>query len=194
MKRGTRFGLVQEFRSIRQLLEDLDYVHEWALTPRGERLRQIYNETDLLLAETIEKGFLYDLELPELVALLSVFVYEPRSDQASPPEWPTPDLYERWVMIEKLWKDLTESEKGHRLAPTRRPDPGFGMLAYQWAQGMEFDDLPTRGMAPGDFVRVSRQLVDLLRQLKDAVREMRGDVTEALKMVDRGVVAAQGIG
>lgn len=68
------------------------------------------------------------------------------------------------------------------------------MLAYEWASGTEFDDLTTRGMAPGDFVRVSRQLADLLRQIRDGVRELREDTSAALIDVDRGVVAAQGAG
>jgi superfamily II RNA helicase len=49
-------------------------------------------------------------------------------------------------------------------------------------------------MAPGDFVRVSRQLVDLIRQLRDAAPGSRDEAVAALKAIDRGVVAAQGVG
>jgi ATP-dependent RNA helicase HelY len=194
LDRESGHGLVEEFRSIRDLLEELDYVDGWNLTPRGGRLRRIYNETDLLLAESVERGVFYGLDHHELAALASVFVYEPRSDQASPPEWPTAELSARWERVEELWQDLNSREKANRLAPTRRPDPGFGILAYQWATGVAFDDLPTRGMAPGDFVRVSRQLADLLRQLRDSATEMSSECRQALDAVDRGVVAAQGVG
>ena len=68
------------------------------------------------------------------------------------------------------------------------------MLAYQWARGADFDDLPRSAMAPGDFVRVSRQLADLLRQIRDAIPELRDSAKVALAAVDRGVVAAQGVG
>lgn len=191
--RSSGFGLVEEMRAIHDLLEDLDYVDEWTLTPRGGRLRRIYNETDLLLAETIERGLLYGLEPEEIASLLSAFVYEPRTEQVSPSDWPTPELHARWGEVEMLWTELNALEKTYRLTPTRRPDPGFGVLAYQWASGVAFDDLPTRGMAPGDFVRVSRQLADLLRQVREAVAELREDAGEALSSVDRGVVAAQGV-
>ncbi|MFB3051574.1 MAG: DEAD/DEAH box helicase [Acidimicrobiia bacterium] len=194
LRRSSGFGLVEEFQAIRQLLEELGYTEGWSLTPRGERLRRIYNETDLLLAEAMEKGFLYGLEPAELASLLSAFVYEPRTDQASVAEWPTPELHARWSDIEMLWKDLTTREKGLRLSPTRRPDPGFGILAYQWASEVAFDDLDAHGMAPGDFVRVSRQLADLLRQIRDGVSELREEAMTALISVDRGVVAAQGVG
>ncbi|MGB7861658.1 MAG: DEAD/DEAH box helicase [Acidimicrobiia bacterium] len=194
IQRSSGHGLVDEFRSIRDLLEDLDYVEGWSLTPRGNRLRRIYNESDLLLTEAIERGYFYGLEPEEIASLASVFVYEPRSDQASPADWPTPRLAQRWDDVESLWEDLLKREREYRLAPTRRPDAGFGNLAYQWATGMGFDDLPTKGMAPGDFVRVSRQLADLLRQLRDAASELSDDASAALRVVDRGVVAAQGIG
>jgi superfamily II RNA helicase len=121
-------------------------------------------------------------------------VYEPRSDNVSTPDWPNDVLADRWDDIERLWKDLNILETEYRLTPMRRPDPGFGRVAYEWAGGASFDDLTSGPMAPGDFVRVSRQLADLLRQLRDAAPEMRDDADDALRAVDRGVVAAQGVG
>jgi ATP-dependent RNA helicase HelY len=193
-RRSSGHGLVEEFGSIRLLLQDLDYLRGWELTPRGERLRGIYNESDLLLTEAIEQGVFHGLEPAELAALTSVFVYEPRSDTPSVAEWPAAVLAERWDDLDLIWKDLAERERVAKLTPTRRPDPGFGQLAFQWASGVDFDDLATKGMAPGDFVRVSRQLVDLIRQLRDSVPELRETAVAALKTIDRGVVAAQGVG
>jgi ATP-dependent RNA helicase HelY len=194
MQRGSGFGLVEEFRAIEQLLGHLGYLEGWSLTPRGTRLRRVYNEVDLLVTEAVERGVLYGLEMPELAALCTVFVYEPRSDNASIPDWPTESLHERWSEIEALWRELSRLETDHRLSPMRRPDPGFGRVAYDWANGAAFDDLTSGSMAPGDFVRVSRQLADLLRQLRDAAPEMREESDRALKAIDRGVVAAQGVG
>ncbi len=187
-------GLVEEFAAIRSLLGELGYLDGWSLTPRGERLRRVYNEMDLLMTETVERGLLYGLEPPDFAALVSVFVYEPRVDKSPGVEWPSTELASRWDTIENLWAELADSEQRHRLAPTRRPDPGFAPIARAWAEGAMFSDLPTRGMAPGDFVRVSRQLADVLRQLRDAVHELSDDAARTLVMVDRGVVAAQGIG
>ncbi len=122
-----------------------------------------------------------------------MFVYEPRSDQESPPDWPNAITAERWDDLIQLWEELNELEGRHKLVRTRRPDPGFGRLAYEWATGTDFDSLPVGGMAPGDFVRVSRQLADLLRQVRDGIREMSDDAAHALDRIDRGVVAAQGV-
>ena len=194
MRRTSGFGLVEEFQAIQRLLARLDYLDGWHLTPRGTRLRRVYNEVDLLVTEAVERGILYGLEMPDLVALASVFVYEPRSDNVSTPDWPNDTLSERWEDIESLWRELNTLETEYRLTPMRRPDPGFGRVAYEWAGGASFDDLTSGPMAPGDFVRVSRQLADLLRQLRDAAPEMRDEADDALWAVDRGVVAAQGVG
>lgn len=194
VRRSAGHGLLEEFGMIRELLEDLDYAKGWQLTGRGERLRAIYNESDLLVSEALETGLFESLEGPELASLTSVFIYEPRSDTASVPDWPNARLAQRWEDLEGLWKDLIDRESTKRLTTTRRPDPGFGRLAFDWASGVEFEDLPTRGMAPGDFVRVSRQLTDLLRQLRDVGPGIRDASADALQGVDRGVVAAEGVG
>ena len=47
-------------------------------------------------------------------------------------------------------------------------------------------------MAPGDFVRVSRQLVDLVQQLRDTFSELSDEANVGLQLIDRGVVRAQG--
>ena len=194
MRRTSGFGLVEEFQAIQRLLGRLDYMDGWNLTPRGARLRRVYNEVDLLVIEAVERGILYGLEMPELVAIISVFVYEPRSDHVSTPDWPNDLLVQRWEDIERLWRELNVLETEYRLTPMRRPDPGFGRVAFEWAGGASFDDLTSGPMAPGDFVRVSRSLADLLRQLRDAAPEMREEADAALWAVDRGVVAAQGVG
>ncbi len=190
---GSGFGLLEEFRSIRAILEELGYVDGWALTARGSRLRTLYNELDLLLSESVERGHLHGLEPAELAALASVFVFEPRSDHSSPADWPSGELGRRWDRIEDLWEDLSKMETAHRISHTRRPDPGFGRIAFEWASGADLENLSMGGMAPGDFVRVSRQLSDLLRQLRDGVNELGPDARAALALVDRGVVAAQGV-
>ena len=193
-RRASGHGLLEEFGSIRRLLEELDYLSGWELTPRGNRLRSIFAVPDLLVAESIELGILHGLKPNELAAIASVFVYESRTDSVSEAEWHNPILSERWKDLEALWNDLCKAERHHRLIPTRRPEPGFGRLAYDWASGVTFDALAVKGLAPGDFVRVSRQLTDLLRQLRDVAPNLTDDAIAALDAVDRGVVAAQGIG
>jgi ATP-dependent RNA helicase HelY len=46
--------------------------------------------------------------------------------------------------------------------------------------------------AAGDFVRNCRQLLDLLRQLRDAFPSISEAASDAVRAVDRGIVAAGG--
>ncbi|HVR31708.1 MAG TPA: DEAD/DEAH box helicase [Acidimicrobiia bacterium] len=192
--RDAGVGLVEEFHAITDLLAEFGYVDGWSLTPRGTRLRFVYNEMDLLLTEALEQGVFWSLTPPEMAAVASTFVYEPRSDQESAPEWPTPAVAARFDRIRELWEIQTDAERRHRLSPSRRPDGGFAKAAYRWASMVELDDLEYGALAAGDFVRVSRQLVDLLQQIRDAFPELAEDARAALRAVDRGVVAAQGAG
>lgn len=192
--RKSGVGLIEEFHSILALLEDWGYLTEWKPTPRGERLRFLYNEMDLLLTESTERGLFWNLVPEELTALLSVFVYEPRTEEPSVVVWPNQELADRYARIEELWGELAGEERRRRIPVGRRPDPGFVGAAWSWARQRELDDLPDLGMAAGDFVRVSRQLVDLLRQVRDHVPELAEDARRAIALVDRGVVTAQGTG
>ncbi len=191
---GSDGGLVGEFRRIEALLTSWGYLEGWSLTERGRRLRFVYNESDLLVAECCERGLLSDLAPEELAALTSVFVYEPRRDAPESGEPPTEEVAVRWRAIEALWEELTRDEVAHRLPATRHPEPDFMPLAFEWAAGSSLEELETGPLAAGDFVRVMRQLADLLRQLRDAYPDLASPARAALEQVDRGVVAAQGVG
>lgn len=189
---ATGTGLVRDFRAIEDLLGEWGYLDGWSLTPRGERLRFVYNELDLLLTECVERGLMWSLTPQELVSLVSVFVYEPRTDTPPEPEWPNDTLAERYEAIQDVWADLVAAEQQRKLVTTRMPDGGFAKAAFEWANGTDLDDLSSGVMAPGDFVRVSRQLVDLVQQLRDTFSELSDEANEGLRLIDRGVVRAQG--
>lgn len=182
-------GLIDELDRILTLLDGLGYVDGWSLTEQGERLRAIYSDTDLLLSEAIRTGLLDDLEPAEMASLISMTVYEPRRAESTAQRWPTSHLKERGEQMESLWEALVDQEQSLRLPRTRPPERGFMEAAYRWASGDDLDELPDVA-DPGDFVRTSRQLLDVLRQVRDAVPRLRGPIVEGIKAIDRGVVAA----
>ncbi len=185
-------GLVAEFRSILGLLGGWGYLADWSLTPAGERLRFLYNELDLLLADVIGLGVFTGLTPAQAAALASCFVYEPRGEDrpaVAVPPW----LAGRWDTVLQRWADLTAAERAGNLPETRAPDPGFAELAYHWAEGADLDDLLDDDLAAGDFVRTCRQLLDLLRQIRDGEPSLGEQMSLAIRSLDRGVVAAGGI-
>jgi ATP-dependent RNA helicase HelY len=78
---------------------------------------------------------------------------------------------------------------------TRELDAGFAAAAFHWAEGKPLEDvLVETAMAPGDFVRTCKQLLDLLRQVEEVAPSDAGSVAaEARAAVNRGVVAYTGL-
>ncbi len=186
-------GLVAEFHAILDLLGEWGYVDGWRLTTAGEGLRLIYNELDLLMTDTAAWGGFRGLEPAELAALVSCFVFEPRAEQLEG-RMPTKRLEERWENLAKRSGALRKAERGRHLPETREPHRGFAELAFAWAHGADLESLlGTDDLAAGDFVRNCRQLLDLLRQLRDAEPALGEQTTAAIRMLDRGVVAAGGL-
>ncbi|GBE21965.1 ski2-like helicase [bacterium BMS3Bbin01] len=185
----AQVGLVRELEQILDLLETRGYVDGWTLTPRGERLRVIYSELDLLISEAVQEGLFDALSPAEVAALVSLAVYEPRRDERGIQGWPSEAVRARSAQFMALWEELVEDERGRGLAETRRPDPGFASLAYRWTTGEDLSEvLGTR--EAGDFVRTSRQLLDVMRQMREAAPQLAAALGTAIRGIDRGVVAA----
>ncbi len=188
---ADRGSLVKEFRMILAVLEDRGYVSDWRLTAEGERLRTIYGSRDLIVAEAIRVGLLDDLSAADLVAAASAFMYEPRSSDELVP---VPLALDEFAgSLSRLASEIAVVESSFGVRPSPAPEYGFMEAAYHWAQGLELEEiLEGLSMAPGDFVRQARQLIDQLRQIRDGAPHLVGTVNDALRKVDRGVVSAQG--
>ena len=183
--------LVQGFRSLLRLLGDWGYVDGWKLTPKGERLRFVYNELDLLVAESAERGLLDGLSAPELAGALTVFVYEPRRDDVAG-GMPTEPAHHAVEGIFAVSDELAEAEDRRRIGLSRPPDDGYVQRLHDWGSGAGLDDLFDDEASAGNFVRIARQTLDLLRQVRDVYPALRRPAAQAIERVDRGVVAAEG--
>ena len=92
---------------------------------------------------------------------------------------------------------LEERERDHRLASaSASPTRGFAWAAYRWASGTSLDAvLRDADLPAGDFVRWSKQLIDVLGQIADAARLQPGGepvgaaARKAVDVLRRGVVA-----
>ncbi|MEX1280848.1 MAG: DEAD/DEAH box helicase [Acidimicrobiia bacterium] len=186
-------SLMAEFDAVLGVLGDRGYVDGWGLGPKGDRLRRIYSERDLLVAEVLVDGTLAELAPGEVAAVLSGFVFDPRGELL-PPTLPTPGSALAGDRVIELWSGLQGEERRRRLTETPPPEFGFAAAAYAWTNGADLDDiLDTSPIPVGDFVRVSRQLLDLLRQVREADPDLAPVVGAAIAGIDRGIVAS-GVG
>ena len=184
--------LARRFELVLEILIELDYVKDWALTDRGEVLRAVYNESDLLVVEALESGLLDDLDAADLAAVCSTLVYEPRGPETGViADLPTAAAKRVWGELMRLWRDIKRQEELRGLDLTREPDPGFAQRVHLWTSGAPLEDVLDEDDPAGDFVRVMKQLTDLLRQLEEVApsESLRLTVRTAIDGVQRGVVA-----
>ena len=163
--RAENLGL--QFDRVTDLLEERGHMDGWALTHSGQRLARLYNECDLLAVEAMEEGLFDGLDSGEVAALASVLTYEQRRSGPEPRRWfPSDRLRKRYEAMVRIHNNLARAERRHRLPETKAPDPGFIPMAHAWAMGGDLDDvLAGEEMTAGDFVRCSKQLIDILRQI-----------------------------
>ncbi|MGA7149237.1 MAG: DEAD/DEAH box helicase [Microbacterium sp.] len=195
----TRTGTVARiFDRVVDVLDELDYVRvtdEGAteLTPAGRTMRRIYGERDLLVAESLRRGLWKDLDVPSLAALACSLVYEPRRDDGGPGErrLPRGPFRAAFAATNDLWQRLDDLEREHQLPGSEPVSASLAEAMHMWARGgmLEYV-LQEADMAAGDFVRWSKQTIDLLDQLSIvADGPLATTARQALDAVRRGIVA-----
>ena len=193
---GRTNTVARIFDRICDALEALGYLDEngTVVTERGERLRRLYTEKDLLAAECLRHDVWKRLDAPSLAAAVSALVHEPRHQEAEvSPRMPNDDVAAALTAMERLWSQIEDLETEHDLPTTSMPDGGMAWMVHRWASGDRLDAvLRGQEMAAGDFVRRCKQLVDLLDQVAKASTDavVRRTARSAIDGVLRGVVAA----
>lgn len=185
--------IARTFDRVCGVLQQLDYLDGDSVTEEGRLLAKIYSELDLLVAECLRRGLWEDLDPVNLAACVSSLVYESRRSDESYPRIPPGPSEETLAEMVRLWGELHETERDHRVSFLREPDLGFVWTTYRWAKGDRLDRILWEADMPaGDFVRATKQLIDMLGQIADAAPEgsrVRPNARTAMDAVRRGVVA-----
>ncbi|MBT0568121.1 RNA helicase [Williamsia sp. CHRR-6] len=172
------------------------------VTDSGRTLSRVYSESDLLICECIRAGVWEELAPPELAAVVSSVVYESRRDAYTGPDLVTGNATLRDALgaTHRQWRALTALENRHQVSPTREPDAGFATAMYCWAAGRSLSEALAaagergRPLPAGDFVRWSRQVIDLLEQIRMCTGgegRLARSAKSAIGCIKRGVVAAE---
>jgi ATP-dependent RNA helicase HelY len=163
------------------------------VAPPGRSLRRIYGDRDLLVAECLRRGVWNQLDVPSLAAMAATLVYEPRRDEGMLSERYLPRGEFRTALdrTQTIWSELDDLEQAHRLPGTLQPSPGLALAMHRWARGAALDSvLADAALAAGDFVRWTKQTIDLLDQLSVVADPPVGPIARrALDAVRRGIVA-----
>jgi ATP-dependent RNA helicase HelY len=191
--KGRTGTLGRTFDKVCDVLERLHYLDADEITPAGRSLARLYSESDLVVAESLRTGAWDELDPAELASVVSSLVYEARRDDDPAPKIPPGRCREALNALTSCWETLSQVEADVGLDFLREPDLGFAWLAWRWAKGHSLDAvLLDTALAPGDFVRWVKQLIDLLDQIAVAAPEdspVRVTARKSVKALRRGVVA-----
>nr|WP_241520073.1 DEAD/DEAH box helicase [Bifidobacterium catulorum] len=222
----SRTGSVaRRFDTICMILEDLGYLQavrgpdrrpdarddamtrpdDYTLTRRGQLLRRLYSEQDLVLAQCLAAGLFDGLKPEELAAALSAFVYESRRGSAGEPRrypgGPNGRLASTAQEIRRMWSAIGATCEDMGLDAPNQLDFGMVDIAYEWARGEALSKvLDDTDMTGGDFVRSCKRLADILGQVAQVGPYLPTDGFDtaetariAASMINRGIVAYSGV-
>ena len=195
---GRTNSIARHFDRVCEVLNELGYLtsagDDAKVTPEGQLLMRLYTEADLLTALCLQQGTWESLSAPELAAVCSCLVFESRSNDDEPPKVPHGAIREALEVMRDMWFDIHGIESRHQVNATKTLDAGFMWAMYRWSQGDSlYSVLSREDLTAGDFVRWSRQVIDLLGQIAQAVppeNELRATAMAAADLVNRGVVAS----
>jgi ATP-dependent RNA helicase HelY len=165
----------------------------------GQRLRRIYGEKDLLISQALRQGAFDDLDAVEVAAFASVLVYQAkREDRGLRPRMPSVSLETAVDIVVREWSALEDVEEQNKLPLTGEPELGLIWPMYKWARGRHLQEvLNGTDLAAGDFVRWTKQVIDLLDQLAKIPGldpRLARLCAEAIRLIRRGVVAYSTVG
>jgi len=191
---GQTGTVARIFKRVCQVLVALKYLTpDFTVTDDGQWLRRIYLEQDLLLAECVRRGAWTELDAPSLAALVSALVYEgSRDNEFAEPRNLAKPVQKALEQSTKIWTELTNLATDNQLDPPRPLALGLMEPIYHWTKGASLNTvLRNSGLAPGDFVRWCKQVVDVLNQLANVAptKRMRNSARQATHSIMRGVVA-----
>lgn len=168
------------------ILEELDYLKDDQLLPRGKLASQIYAQ-ELLITELYFGGYFHEWDEDQINAVMVAVDYEPRKNERLSGRLPF-DLRQ----IKKIIRDLIY-RYGVREEELRF-FPSLSLSAYEWSGGCDFQTLLklTPGMQEGDIVAAFRRGIDLARQLRAACMEedqfLASKLKRCMDKMDRDLV------
>lgn len=190
-------SIARDFDRICSVLTHLGYLEEadgnHTATPSGVVLGRIYGEMDLLTAECLQHGVWAGLSPDQLAAAVSTLVFETRREgDGDVPALPEGELGEAIASMIQSWGHVVDVESQNRVENMREMDLGFMWPTSRWARGQTLSRvLRNSDLQPGDFVRWTKQVIDVLGQVSLATDdvELARTARQSSDALERGIVA-----
>ena len=192
---GRTNQVAKTFDKICDMLTDLNYIHiadgDYEVLAAGKTLARIYGERDLLVSECLREGVWDKLDPAGLAAVAAALVYEARRDEEWEPRLPKGDFAAVIQSTTEIWQDLEELARSHKLGQTAPLELSLALPIHRWANGAKLDSvLESADLLAGDFIRWTKQIIDLLDQISQVSSpELSATAKAATDKVKRGIVA-----
>ncbi|KAK4998454.1 Antiviral helicase ski2 [Elasticomyces elasticus] len=180
--------LLPDYNQRIDVLKDLGFIDENSRVElKGKVACEIHSADELVLTELILENVLADYEPEEIVALLSAFVFQEKTDNVPTM---TPALERGQATIIKISEKVNHYQTLHQVILSAddsndfvsRPRFGLVEVVYEWARGMSFNRITDlTDVLEGTIVRVITRLDETCREVKNAARII-GDPTLFTKM------------
>jgi antiviral helicase SKI2 len=180
--------LLPDYQQRIAVLKELGFIDENSRVElKGKVACEIHSADELVLTELILENVLADYEPEEIVALLSSFVFQEKTE--STPNM-TPALEQGQETIVKISEKVNHYQILHQVILSSddsndfvsRPRFGLVEVVYEWARGMPFSRITDlTDVLEGTIVRVITRLDETCREVKNAARII-GDPTLFSKM------------
>ncbi|KAK7465266.1 Antiviral helicase ski2 [Stygiomarasmius scandens] len=175
--------LIPDYEQRIEVLKELKFIDENStVLLKGRVACEINSANELILTELILENTLANYEPEEVVALLSCFVFQEKTEVE--PVIP-PKLEEGRDAIIAISERVSRLQDKHKVAAEElRSDLKFGLVevVYEWAKGMPFEQITAlTDVAEGSIVRVITRLDETCREVRDAARVI-GDAELFKKM------------
>ncbi|THH29341.1 hypothetical protein EUX98_g4845 [Antrodiella citrinella] len=179
--------LIPDYEQKIEVLQELKFIDENSTVQlKGRVACEINSASELILTELILENTLAAYEPEEVVALLSCFVFQEKTDVE--PVIP-PKLQEGRDAIMAISERVGRVQVRHKVPGEEFRALKFGLVevVYEWAKGMPFEQITElTDVAEGTVVRVITRLDETCREVRDAARVI-GD-TELFKKMEEAQI------
>lgn len=176
------------------VLVQFAYMRKGELTPKAQKLADIFDTNAVMINEMVEGNYLEGLKPEDVAEVFSWFAYDRDIDFVNRL------LLPRYLLnlrrdLDSLQTAIFAAERRQDFAITRGYNPYFYGAARSWCKGTSIADLLTQmDMSEGDLVMTFNKTLDIMRQVRemlqrhDPAHPVRALLWEADKMMRRGVV------
>ncbi|KAK4620179.1 Putative ATP-dependent RNA helicase [Fulvia fulva] len=180
--------LLPDYQQRISVLKDLGFIDDQSRVElKGKVACEIHSADELVLTELVLENVLADYEPEEIVALLSSFVFQEKTEMTPTM---TTALEKGQETIVKIAEKVNHYQILHQVILSSddsndfvsRPRFGLVEVVYEWARGMPFSRITDlTDVLEGTIVRVITRLDETCREVKNAARII-GDPTLFTKM------------